>query len=226
MARPALSLEIADRLRRDILRGRLAPGQPIKEREYAVEMDVSRTPMREAIRLLAKEGLVTLRPARSPVVARPSSEEIVGAAQVLRALEALSGELACAAASDGEIAEIRALLTRLNASVEEDDPLALFERDMALHVAIARASHNPALIETHAAFLARLWRVRYLTGRRARSRSRVLRQHDAIVAALEARDPERARAEIEEHLGDLTINVRAVYEDETAPSAAVETERA
>ncbi|MEL6769145.1 MAG: GntR family transcriptional regulator [Pseudomonadota bacterium] len=211
MARPALALDIADRLRRDILRGRLLPGQPIKERDYAAEMAVSRTPMREAIRLLAQEGLVTLRPSRSPLVARPSMEEVTGALQVLRALETLSGELVCAVASDADIAEIRALGERFAALPDDTDPLELFEQDMAFHVAIARASRNAALAETHAAFLARLWRVRYLTGHQDRRRPRVLRQHNEIIAAFETRDAATAQAVIHAHLEDLTLNIADVY---------------
>lgn len=213
LARPALSLDIADRLRRDILRGRLVPGQPIKEREYAAEMAVSRTPMREAIRLLAQEGLVTLRPARSPLVARPSTEEVACALQVLRALEGLSGELACAAASDAEIAAIRAANERFSSMPDDADPLELFERDMEFHIAIAGASHNQPLLETQRAFLARLWRARYQTGRLHRRRARVLREHAAIVEALEARDAARARREIDGHLDDLMDNLADVYED-------------
>ncbi|MEL7174023.1 MAG: GntR family transcriptional regulator [Pseudomonadota bacterium] len=211
MARPALALDIASRLRRDILRGRLPPGQPIKEREYAAEMAVSRTPMREAIRLLAQEGLVTLRPSRSPLVARPSTDEIIGALQVLRALETLSGELVCAVATDAQIAEIRALAEHFAALPDDTDPLELFEEDMAFHVAIARASGNKAIAETHAAFLARLWRVRYLTGHQQRRRPRVLKQHAEIVTAFEARDAERAKAVIYAHLDDLTLNIDDVY---------------
>ena len=67
MAEHSLPDQIADELRRDILRGRLVPGDAIKERDNATEMGVSRTPLREAVRILAKEGLVDLRPARSPI---------------------------------------------------------------------------------------------------------------------------------------------------------------
>ncbi|MDN3722463.1 GntR family transcriptional regulator [Roseibium salinum] len=95
MSEPNLADEIAARLRRDILRGKLPPGSAIKERDNALELGVSRTPMREAIRILAKEGLVILRPSRSPVVARPSFKEISDQVAVLVALEKFSAELAC-----------------------------------------------------------------------------------------------------------------------------------
>jgi len=216
VAREALSVDIADQLRRDILRGKLAPGAPIKERVLAEEMDVSRTPMREAIRILAKEGLVQLRPARSPIVANPCFREIAESVEVLRALELLSGELACRHASDAEIARIRALHEQIADAYDRVDTLDLFEIDMQFHIAIARASHNRALWETHMAFLARLWRARYLSAKQRRSRDRVLRQHGAIVAALEARDPHRVKVEIEAHLEALLDNIRRYLAGETA----------
>lgn len=208
MARQALSVEIADQLRRDILRGKLAPGAPIKERVLAEEMDVSRTPMREAIRILAKEELVLLRPARSPIVANPSFSEIADSVEVLRALELLSGELACTNATDAEIAQIRALHERIAEAYDRVDTLDLFEIDMQFHIAIAQASHNRALSDTHKAFLARLWRARYLSAKQRRSRDRVLRQHGAIVVGLERRDPGLVKTEIAAHLEALLDNIR------------------
>lgn len=202
--------QIALRLRRDILRGVLAPGDPIKERDNALEMGVSRTPLREAVRILAKEGLVVLRPARSPIVADPSLKEVRDAVVVLQVLEALSGELACRGASDAEIAEIRTLFEQHSAMseiAEGDDLIRLFEIDMAFHTAIARASHNPALAETHAAYLARMWRQRYLSAVQRRARERVRRQHENIVLGLEARDPARVGSEINAHLAALIENL-------------------
>lgn len=220
MAEGTLPEQIANRLRRDILRGALAPGAPIKERNGAAGMAVSRTPMREAIRILAKEGLVILRPSRSPIVADPGFREIADAIEVLRALELLSGELACRHATDEEIAGIRAIHERMSELYDRLDTLDLFEIDMSFHLAIAAASHNEALAETHRAFLARLWRARYLAARQKRNRERVLRQHGAIVAGLEARDPARVQAEIQAHLASLAENIRDQYAGEPEAEAS------
>lgn len=94
MPADTLADHIAAQLRHSILRGTLPPGTLIKERDTAAEMHVSRTPMREAIRILAKEGLVLLRPARSPIVARLDAKAVADQAQVLIALEILSAQLA------------------------------------------------------------------------------------------------------------------------------------
>src|SRR5210317_61873 len=127
MPKNSLAEKIATRLRRDILRGKLKPGSPIKERDNAAELGVSRTPMREAIRILAKEGLVELRPARSPIVAQPGFKEVEDLAAVLIALEKLSVELACLHATETDLTRIQALVQRMSDTFDHTDPLDMFE---------------------------------------------------------------------------------------------------
>lgn len=219
MSDTTLAEQIAHQLRRDILRGKLAPGDPIKERVNAGGMGVSRTPMREAIRILAKEGLVILRPSRSPVVANPTLKEATDAIEVLMALELLSGELACRQASDADIAAVEAIQTKMEARYDNADKLDLFEIDMSLHLAIAQASNNASLAETHRAYLERLWRIRYLSASQRESRERVLRQHRAIVDGLKARDAAAVHAAIQEHLEHLSLNVRKRFDTEAVEAA-------
>lgn len=210
-----LAEQIATQLRRDILRGKLPPGAPVKERENAAELGVSRTPMREAIRILAKEGLVDLRPSRSPLVARPSLREVMDAIDVLTALEMLSGQLACRNATPKEIDGLRQIHNRMADIYDTADPLDLFEVDMSFHRAIARASHNALLAETHQAYLARLWRVRYLTASLRHNRSRVLGQHGAILEGLETRAVAQVTAGIGLQLEGLAKSVALVLEPDS-----------
>ncbi|MFZ7090217.1 GntR family transcriptional regulator [Primorskyibacter sp. 2E233] len=212
MPEETLPEQIANQLRRDILRGKLAPGAQVKERDNAAEMGVSRTPMREAIRILAKEGLVILRPARSPVVAQPTLREVADNIEVLTVLEMLSGELACERALDEQIEEIAEIQNRMASLYDDIDMLDVFELDMEFHLAIVRAANNPVLIETHRSILARLWRARYLSATRKRSRDRVLRQHTDIVEGLQARDPERVKLALHSHLEHLLINVQEYFQ--------------
>lgn len=213
MAEQSLAENIAQRLRRDILRGRLTPGSSIKERDNAAELGVSRTPMREAIRILAKEGLVILRPSRSPIVAQPSLQEITDSVEVLTALEMLSLALACERASDADIADIRRAEQALKNNYDQYDQIERFEADMELHIAIVRAAHNPTLAETHMSYLMRLWHARFQAARSRRTKERVLRQHAALVGMLESRDVAAAQHELAEHLKHLMINVRLYFEN-------------
>ncbi|MBK5933695.1 GntR family transcriptional regulator [Rhodovulum imhoffii] len=214
MAENTLAEQIATQLRRDILRGKLVPGTSVKERDNAAEMGVSRTPMREAIRILAKEGLVILRPARSPIVAELSLHEVENNIEVLTALEMLSGELAVKRASDTQLQEIADIQSRMERLYDDLNMVDVFELDMEFHKAIVRAAGNQVLADTHGAILARLWRARYLSASRKRSRDRVLAQHNAIVAGLRARDTEMIKQHLHSHLEHLVINVRDFFEQD------------
>jgi len=214
MAEPILAETIAKQLRRDILRGKLPPGASIKERDNAADLGVSRTPMREAIRILAKEGLVHLRPSRSPIVAQHDFKEVSDQAQVLIALEKLSAEVACVEATDDDIARIAGIVEYMSEHFDDTDPLDMFEIDMSFHTAIAEASHNRALAETHRTFLQRLWRARYLAASQRRNRERVVNEHTRILDALKGRDPIAARSAIDNHLWHLAEDIRKVMEAE------------
>ena len=217
MTETTLPEQIAQRVRRAILRGDLAPGQSIKERDSAAEMGVSRTPMREAIRILAKEGLVMLRPARSPVVADPSRAELADTVEMLTILELHSAELACARATDAEIEGIAVIAARMEREFDREDPIDVFETDMAFHRAIASASHNAVMAEAHLAALSRLWRARYLSAMRVRSKARVLSEHRRIVEGLQARDLDQVSAALVSHLHHFARNV---HEGDGGPEPA------
>lgn len=207
-----LAEQIADSLRRDILLGNLKPGALIKERDSSAELGVSRTPMREAIRILANEGLVILRPSRSPIVANPSLKEVTDDLVVMNALEILAARLACLNATVDELDEISTLNDRMLAISDSADAVSYFEVDMAFHRAITAASHNRALVDTHRSYMARLWRPRFLAASLRSDRARVLRQHGDIVRGLEGRDVALVSREIESHMNHLVANITAIYE--------------
>jgi GntR family transcriptional regulator, rspAB operon transcriptional repressor len=216
MAEDNLATSLANTLRRKILRGDLLPGALVKERDNAAELGVSRTPMREAIRMLATEGLIAMRPSFSPRVADPSFAEVSDQVLVLKTLEALSAELACARATEADLAHIRNLNARMTALYNEGDSLDLFEVDMRFHRAIAAAAHSEALAETHGAYLDRLWRVRYLAANQRQNRARAKAHHDAILAGLEARDTAAVQAVIQLHLGQLAQDIQPILAEEQA----------
>lgn len=203
--------QLAEALRRRILLGEFAPGSNIPERETSAELGVSRTPLREALRILANEGLVEIRPARSPIVADPSPAELSDMFSVLRVLEALAGELTCMNAADEEIAHIKAIHMRLQDVDPNGDPIGFFKVDMAFHAAIANAARNPALLKTHGEYNDRLWRARFLTSRVRTDRERILREHGEIMAGLEARDTRWTSAVLDSHLRSANRKIMEIY---------------
>lgn len=204
---------IADQLRREILNGDLRPGTQIKERDNADRLGISRTPLREAVRILAKEGLVTLRPLRSPIVAAPSLDEVRNEIAVLRMLELMSGELACRNATKAEIARIREQAEEVAALYDIGDKVDVFGLDMAMHSAIVAASHNAALARTHQEYLQRLWRIRFLSAQQRHDSNRTLRDHAGMVEALADRDETEIRRHIDNHMTGMLSNIEAHFRD-------------
>ena len=107
--RQVLHQEVATRLRQRIVEGQIAPGAKLNERELSEQLQVSRTPLREAIKMLAAEGLVALLPNRGAVAASLGEQDVADTFEVIAGLEGQSGELAAQRITDAELAEIRAL---------------------------------------------------------------------------------------------------------------------
>ena len=206
-----LAERLAGALRNRILLGELEPGQNIPERETSAELNASRTPLREALRILANEGLVEIRPARSPVVANPSAEELGQLFSVMRVLEALAGELTCFSATDADLDGLAAIHDKLSQIDPTMDPLRFFNTDMAYHTQIVALSRNAPLVKTHRDYNARLWRARFLTSRVYRDRERILHEHGEILAGLRARDTRWTSAVMDAHLRTANGKIVEIY---------------
>lgn len=203
----SLAEEAADQLRDLILLEKLAPGAAIPERDLAEALGVSRTPLREAMRMLEHEGLVEYSRTRRPFVAAPPLAEILQNLQVLGALEALAGEQACTNAAKDEITDILALAELMERVTDTAEPLEFFGTDMKFHRAIVAASGNAPLLETHRMYNARLWRARFISSRQRRNRDNTLREHREIADALAERDAERCAHALKAHLASAGRNI-------------------
>ncbi|WP_234188192.1 GntR family transcriptional regulator [Shinella sp. NM-101] len=205
--RDSLAKEAADRLRELILLEKIGAGAAIPERELSDALGISRTPMREALRLLEIEGLVEFTATRRVRVADPSLDELEQHLTVLGALEGLCGELACIHATDAEIARINDLNETMLAGSNTMEPLDFFRTDMAFHRTIVEASRNAPLMETHRQYNARLWRARFISSRRRPDRAGTLSQHSDIAAAITRRDPAASAAALRGHLRSTIVNI-------------------
>ncbi|MCE2523533.1 MAG: GntR family transcriptional regulator [Rhodobacteraceae bacterium] len=207
-----LSTEAADALRDLILLEKLAPGTPVPERDVAAGLGISRTPLKEALRILENEGLIEYGPTRRPRVANPSIEELSQYISVLGALEALAGETACKLATDEEIIAIGAINSRLLGLPRAVTDLEFFRLDMEFHGAIVTAARNAPLGQTHRQYNARLWRARFMSSRQSDRRANTLAEHCAIVEALSARDSRRTANALRNHLKSTIRNISRICE--------------
>ncbi len=211
---PPLTQRVADRLRDLIVQDLLKPGERIRERDLAERLAVSRTPLREALKILATEGMVTLAPNRGAVVARLTPEEAFDLLQVLGVLEGLAGELACARATDAEIDEIRALHYEMMAAYARKDRLEYFKVNQRIHLAIVAAGRNAGLVETHGRINARLYRIRYRSNLKNRKWHTAIEEHQAILDALDRRDGAGLSTVLRDHLGSTWAKVSEIFGDE------------
>jgi DNA-binding GntR family transcriptional regulator len=181
--------ETLTRLRDYIVEGSIAEGGRVPERQLCEMLKISRTPLREALKVLASEGLVELLPNRGARV-RPLSEQDLGELfDVMGGLEGLAGRLACEHITDAEIAEIERLHYEMYGFYLHRDMHGYFRTNQLIHQKIVEASRNAALKSAYANFAGRIRRVRY-SANFARKRERwgeAMREHETILDALRRR---------------------------------------
>jgi DNA-binding GntR family transcriptional regulator len=190
-ARPGVSLhdELLVALRDYIVEGHLADGARVPERQLCERFGISRTPLREALKVLAAEGLIDLLPNRGARIRELGSEELRELFDVMGGLEALAGRLACERISDAEVAEIERVHHDMYRFYLRREMHGYFQCNQAIHRMIVEAAANAALSATYASFAGRIRRVRY-SANLAKERDRwgeAMREHEMILDALRRR---------------------------------------
>jgi DNA-binding GntR family transcriptional regulator len=220
ITRRPLHEEAADRLRDLIVQGRLVPGARLNERLLTAQLGLSRTPLREAFKVLATEGLVELLPNRGAIVSAVDPVRLAETLAVMGALEALAGELACHSASDGQINEIRSLHFEMLANHARGDLAGYFKFNQAIHLKIVKYSGNNVLFNTYRQLNANVRRARYMANLSRERWDAAVREHGEILDALSARDVARIKALLADHLAHKLSSVLAELRATPARQAA------
>jgi DNA-binding GntR family transcriptional regulator len=192
--------QAVDVLRDMIMRGELAPGTRLNERQLCERLAISRTPLREALKTLAGEDLVQLLPNRGAVVAAIDADEVNQLFQVTGALEALAGELACSHASASDIAQITALHYEMRMHYTRRDLAAYFRCNQAIHQKIVESTGNGVLIDAYRKLSGRLRRARFVVNLSRERWAKAMKEHDALLASLTRRNGPRLRTLLAAHL--------------------------
>jgi DNA-binding GntR family transcriptional regulator len=208
-----LSDRVYEALRGDILANRLPPGTPLQEEALAQALEVSRGPVREAIRRLAAEGLADLMPRRRATVSSLSPAEFLNAYQVREALEVLAIRLAVPRLAPGDLAELQAHHRAMLAAAAAEDADTFFEANAAFHSLFVRCSGNPVLQELYDPLVdqMRRYRLRSLALRGGMQRS--CEEHWAILAAVERASADEAAQLLSEHI-QMPQRILAAAEDQ------------
>ena len=198
--RQSLHDAIVTRLRDMIIEGHLAPGTRINEGQIGATLGVSRTPLREAIKYLASEGLVELVPSRGAVVKTFGAKEVLDMIEVVRTLEQFAGARACQNATAGDIGAIRDLHDQMIACYQAGDRLQYYKLNQAIHSGIVALAGNAALSDVHSMLQTRLKRIRFIGHEGPEKWASAVAEHKDMIAALEARDAPRLSDILGRHL--------------------------
>jgi DNA-binding GntR family transcriptional regulator len=198
--RANLHEHVTRRLRQMLVEGRIPPGAKLNERELCEVLDVSRTPLREAIKMLAAEGLVELLPNRGAIAVQLTEEDVRDTFEVMAGLEAQSGELAAQRITDTELAEIRAMHFEMMAAYTRRDLSNYYRLNALIHSAINAAAKNPVLSATYDRVNARLQALRFRSNQNEEKWKSAMSEHEQMVEALGARDAAAMRAVLAAHL--------------------------
>ncbi|MCR5295748.1 MAG: GntR family transcriptional regulator [Lachnospiraceae bacterium] len=189
-------------LRGEILRGELSPGERLMEIALAEKLGVSRTPIREAIRMLEREGLVVMKPRRGAQVAKISVQELNDVLEIRKCLETLATRKVCERMEKEELERMReaaAVFENLVAS-EQEDLAALAEADVNFHDTIYQGAGNRRLIQMLGNLREQMYRFRIEYLKEKDVRRKLADEHKRILDAVAARNSEEAVRLIEEHI--------------------------
>jgi DNA-binding GntR family transcriptional regulator len=198
--RAALHHQVTHRLRQMLVENLIAPGAKLNERTLCEALSISRTPLREAIKALAAEGLVELLPNRGAVAVALSESDVRDTFEVMAGLEGQSGMLAAQRITDTELTEIRALHLEMMAAHVRRDLSTYYRLNAAIHRAINAAAKNPVLSSTYDQVNARLQALRFRSNQDEDKWNKAMDEHTQMIDALQARDGLALRDVLVAHL--------------------------
>jgi len=208
ISRMPLHDDVATRLRTMIIEGEYEPGIRIPERILCEKFGISRTPLREALKVLASEGLVDLTPNRGATITQITARDVDELFPVMGALEALSGELACARINEEQLAEIRANHYQMVLHYQRHELSDYFRYNQLIHEKILDVAANPALTSMHQSLSARIRRARYIANMSQARWDKAVAEHEEILKALEARDGPNLARILKTHLHNKCETVK------------------
>jgi DNA-binding GntR family transcriptional regulator len=205
--RPSLHDALVTKLRAMILDRELKPGDKISEAALCERFGVSRTPLREALKVLAAEGIIELLPHRGATIARISEDEVDELFPIMAALEGLAGELACERASDADIARVRKLHEAMIKAWRASDEVQYLRFNRAIHEAMFEIARNDALKAMYQQMLTRIHSSRFVVRKSEANWQNAVQEHEEIMSALAARDKRRLPRLLRRHVTGTTVSI-------------------
>lgn len=203
----SLAATVAENLKEAILRREIALGEPLSEEKIAVAMDVSRTPVREALTILQMQGLINILPRRGSIVFKPDAKELSQLVDYRLNLELLVSRLALERAPEATLAGLRAAIAKMEKARDADDTLAYAQADTQFHNTFFENSGNPFFVEAYDIASGRVAALRvHMSTRLDLHRYTTFGEHVEIAKAVEDRDPAKLEQLMREHIGAMGPN--------------------
>jgi len=212
LQRTGLHEDATARLRSLIVRGDLAPGEPLIEADLSEALGISRTPLREALKLLASEGLVELRLNRSAIIAPIRQDEVKDLFEAVSGIERVAAELAALRMTERDLEKLDHLQERMERLHDTGKLRDYFELNQQIHGFIVACSGNRALKATHDWLLGRVERARLFALSSQERWDESVQEHRALLAALRQRDADHAGRVLAQHVIRTGIVVLDILE--------------
>lgn len=197
-------------LREAILKGDLKPGERLMELQLAAQLGVSRTPIREAIRMLEQEGLAVTVPRKGAEVAKMTLKGMEDVLEIREALDILACQLACERITEEQLTLLAEKKQAFEDSLKSGNVKAIAETDVAFHDVIYDATNNPKLVNMLNNLREQIYRYRVEYLKNEANFPKLIKEHNAIFDALSNRNQEEAQLSIREHVKNQAIAVKEV----------------
>ncbi len=194
---------VYEELKMEILTGAIVPGTRMMEVELAEEMGVSRTPIREAIRKLEKEGLVTIEPRRGAYASMISTKDMVEILEVRQDLEGLAAYFAASRMTPDQLAELKKEYNKYNEAVKSGIMEDMIKHDTKFHRIIVDSCHNKILVQMIEQLQELVLRFRYIYYDNFKRAENMPAEHAEILNAIESSNAEAARYAADIHIDRL-----------------------
>lgn len=194
-----ISEELVKYIKHQIITGELNPGDRIVETKLARELGVSQTPVREAIRHLHGEGILTIVPNKGPLVRTLDSKDVFEIYSIRSMLEGLAIRLATQHATDAQIAELESFYEQMKRKLHDDGVVSLLPDSLHIHQTIIEMAGHSRLLNMYQSISFQISLVNRLLGARS-SKQKEIDQHAELIEALQRRDPDEAERTMRNHI--------------------------
>ena len=201
-------------LREAILKGELKPGERLMELQLAAKLGVSRTPIREAIRMLEQEGLAVTIPRKGAEVARMTEKDMEDVLEIREALDELAAKIACTRMTEDQLKQLETIKETFVESTRSHDVKRIAEADVSFHVVIYEATGNPKLVSMLNNLREQIYRYRVEYLKEEKNYPTLIGEHEAIVEALYARNQDEVVRAMHTHIENQASAVKEIIREQ------------